>query len=171
MSEETDNQEAGAVDDWAEAMADAGLPEHLEDVDAQRTGFFIGSGLGGNGTLVDQIGEGSRRGADHVSPFFIPMAIANMASAQAAIDCGAQGPNYSTTSACASSGHAIGEATETILAAKGDSREHLAYENADLWFHTLVMLADQGLGPDDVLRELDRRFGLSGLEEKAARSK
>ena len=63
------------------------------------------------------------------------------------------------------------EATETILAAKGDSREHLVYETADLWFHTLVMLADQGLGPDDVLRELDRRFGLSGLEEKAARSK
>ena len=62
------------------------------------------------------------------------------------------------------------EATETILAAKGSSKEHLIYETADLWFHTLVMLAQQDLGPDAVLRELDRRFGLSGLEEKASRS-
>lgn len=63
------------------------------------------------------------------------------------------------------------EATETILAAKGNVREDLVYETADLWFHTLVMLAHQGLGPRDVLAELDRRFGLSGLEEKASRSK
>lgn len=61
------------------------------------------------------------------------------------------------------------EATETVIAAKGDSDEHLVYETADLWFHTLVMLAHKGLGPADVLRELDRRFGLSGLDEKAAR--
>jgi len=63
------------------------------------------------------------------------------------------------------------EATETILAAKSDSDEHLVYETADLWFHTMVMLAARGLGPDDVLRELSRRFGLSGLDEKAARGK
>jgi phosphoribosyl-ATP pyrophosphohydrolase len=62
------------------------------------------------------------------------------------------------------------EATETILAAKDGDKDHLVYETADLWFHTLVMLAQQGLGPEDVLRELDRRFGLSGLEEKAARN-
>jgi len=61
------------------------------------------------------------------------------------------------------------EATETILAAKGGKPEEIVYEAADLWFHTLVMLAHQGLGPDSVLRELDRRFGLSGLEEKAGR--
>ncbi len=63
------------------------------------------------------------------------------------------------------------EATETVIAAKGGERDQLVYETADLWFHTLVMLAHQGLGPDDVLNELARRFGLSGLEEKAARSK
>ncbi|MEJ2645662.1 MAG: phosphoribosyl-ATP diphosphatase [Gammaproteobacteria bacterium] len=63
------------------------------------------------------------------------------------------------------------EATETIIAAKEDSDEHLVYETADLWFHTMVMLAARGLGPDDVLRELGRRFGLSGLDEKAARGK
>ena len=61
------------------------------------------------------------------------------------------------------------EATETILAAKDGDKEHLVYETADLWFHTLIMLAQQNLGPDAVLQELARRFGLSGLDEKAAR--
>lgn len=63
------------------------------------------------------------------------------------------------------------EATETVIAAKGGDKEQIIYETADLWFHSMVMLADQGLGPDDVLRELQRRFGLSGLEEKAQRNK
>lgn len=63
------------------------------------------------------------------------------------------------------------EATETVMAAKDGNKEQIVYETADLWFHTLVMLAQQGLSPDDVLSELDRRFGLSGLEEKANRSK
>lgn len=61
------------------------------------------------------------------------------------------------------------EAAETIIAAKSGDREQLIYETADLWFHTLVMLAHAGLGPNDVLNELARREGLSGLEEKAAR--
>lgn len=61
------------------------------------------------------------------------------------------------------------EATETVLAAKSGDRDHLVYETADLWFHTLVMLAHYDRGPADVLAELDRRFGLSGHDEKAAR--
>ncbi len=61
------------------------------------------------------------------------------------------------------------EATETVMAAKEGAAEKIVYEIADLWFHTLVLLAHQGLSPDDVLAELDRRFGLSGLEEKAQR--
>jgi phosphoribosyl-ATP pyrophosphohydrolase len=61
------------------------------------------------------------------------------------------------------------EATETVIAAKGGDRKQIVHETADLWFHTLVLLAQQGLRPEDVLQELDRRFGLSGLEEKAAR--
>lgn len=61
------------------------------------------------------------------------------------------------------------EATETVVAAKGGDRKQIVHETADLWFHTLVLLAQQGLRPEDVLQELDRRFGLSGLEEKAAR--
>jgi len=61
------------------------------------------------------------------------------------------------------------EATETVIAAKGGDPKQIVHEITDLWFHTLVLLAQQGLRPEDVLQELDRRFGLSGLEEKAAR--
>jgi len=61
------------------------------------------------------------------------------------------------------------EATETVLAAKGGDREQIVYETADLWFHTLVLLSASELGPEDVLAELDRRFGLSGIEEKKQR--
>jgi phosphoribosyl-AMP cyclohydrolase / phosphoribosyl-ATP pyrophosphohydrolase len=61
------------------------------------------------------------------------------------------------------------EATETLLAAKGGDRRALVYETADLWFHSLVALAALDLGPEAVLEELARRFGLPGLEEKARR--
>ncbi len=63
------------------------------------------------------------------------------------------------------------EATETVIAGKSGDKQQIVYETADLWFHSMVLLADQGLSPDDVLAELERRFGLSGLEEKAQRSK
>jgi phosphoribosyl-ATP pyrophosphohydrolase len=61
------------------------------------------------------------------------------------------------------------EATETILAAKEGDPAKIVYETADLWFHCLVMLAKAGLKPQDVLDELARREGLSGIEEKANR--
>ena len=61
------------------------------------------------------------------------------------------------------------EATETVMAAKDGAPERIVSELADLWFHSLVLLAHEGLGPDAVLAELERRFGLSGLEEKASR--
>ena len=61
------------------------------------------------------------------------------------------------------------EATETVMAAKDDQPEKIIYEVADLWFHTLVLLAHKGLKPADVLNELARREGLSGLVEKANR--
>ena len=63
------------------------------------------------------------------------------------------------------------EATETVLAAKGGDRLHLVRETADLWFHCLILLARHGLGPGDVLAELRRREGISGIDEKAARKK
>ena len=61
------------------------------------------------------------------------------------------------------------EATETVMAAKDGARERIVAETADLWFHCLVMLAHYDLSPADVLAELARREGLSGIEEKALR--
>ncbi|HEX5538279.1 MAG TPA: phosphoribosyl-ATP diphosphatase [Methylophilaceae bacterium] len=61
------------------------------------------------------------------------------------------------------------EATETVMAAKDGDPQKIVYETADLWFHCMIMLAKAGLKPQDVLDELARREGLSGLAEKAAR--
>ncbi len=63
------------------------------------------------------------------------------------------------------------ESTETIIAAKSGDKQQIVHETADLWFHCLVMLAQQNLEARQVLEELERRFGLSGLEEKAARER
>jgi phosphoribosyl-ATP pyrophosphohydrolase len=63
----------------------------------------------------------------------------------------------------------IEEAGEVLLAAKDGDKAHLVYEVADLWFHSLVLLAHKGLSADDVLNELARREGLSGITEKANR--
>lgn len=61
------------------------------------------------------------------------------------------------------------EATETVMAGKDGARERIVAETADLWFHCLVMLAHYGLRPEDVLAELEKRAGTSGIEEKALR--
>ena len=89
---------------------------------AEATGILMASGLGGTNTLIDQIATCRIDGPSRVSPFFIPMAIANMAAGVAGIMFGALGPNYSTTSACASSGHALGESYEIIK--RGDAERH-----------------------------------------------
>lgn len=64
----------------------------------------------------------------------------------------------------------IEEAGECLLASKQGDKLHLVREVADLWFHTLVLLAWHGLAPEDVLAELRRREGISGIDEKASRS-
>jgi phosphoribosyl-ATP pyrophosphohydrolase len=61
------------------------------------------------------------------------------------------------------------EAAETLLAAKDGDKLHIVHETADLWFHSLVLLALHGLGPEDVLAELRRREGISGIDEKNSR--
>jgi phosphoribosyl-ATP pyrophosphohydrolase len=63
------------------------------------------------------------------------------------------------------------EATETVLAAKSGDRLHLVRETCDLWFHCMILLARHGLGPQDVLAEMQRREGISGIDEKAGRKK
>ncbi|MFT5572432.1 MAG: phosphoribosyl-ATP pyrophosphohydrolase [Cryomorphaceae bacterium] len=62
------------------------------------------------------------------------------------------------------------EATETVLAAKDGVADKIIYETADLWFHSMVLLAHQGLNPQQVVDELARRMGVSGIDEKASRS-
>ena len=63
------------------------------------------------------------------------------------------------------------EATETVMAAKDGERNKVIYETADLWFHTLILLSSMDIQPDEVLEELGRRFGVSGIDEKASRAK
>jgi phosphoribosyl-ATP pyrophosphohydrolase len=63
------------------------------------------------------------------------------------------------------------EALETVLAAERGDNADLIHETADLWFHTLVLLAQKGLHPSQVLEELQRRFGTSGIAEKASRGR
>ena len=62
------------------------------------------------------------------------------------------------------------DSTETIIAAKTGDKAQIVYETADLWFHCLVLLAQQNIEVRQLLDELDRRFGISGIEEKAARN-
>ena len=61
------------------------------------------------------------------------------------------------------------EATETVIAAKAGDRDQIVYETADLWFHLMILLKFSNIEPDEVFKELERRFGVSGLEEKAKR--
>ncbi len=97
-----------------EAMDQAGLPARLEGDLAERTGVILGTGLGGVGTLNDGFSTNALRGPDRISPFLIPMGIPNVGAGQIAINYGMTGPNFATVSACATGGHAIGEASETI---------------------------------------------------------
>lgn len=102
-----------------QAMDHAGLPERLEGELAERTGVILATGLGGVGTLVEGIVINATRGPDRVSPFLIPYGIPNTGAGQVSISFGATGPNFTTVSACASGGHAIGEASEIIR--RGDA--------------------------------------------------
>ncbi len=95
-----------------EAFADAEID--FKNEDSRRCGVIIGSGIGGLGTFEEQYRKLLKTSPRFVSPFFIPMMIINSASAEVAIEFCFKGPNFSVTSACATSGHAIGEAYRTI---------------------------------------------------------
>ncbi len=102
-----------------EALDQAGLPERFEGDLADRTGVILGTGLGGVGTLIDGFATNALRGPDRISPFLIPMGIPNIGSGQIAIQFGMTGPNFTTVSACATGGHALGESSEIIR--RGDA--------------------------------------------------
>ncbi|WP_047151618.1 beta-ketoacyl-ACP synthase II [Aneurinibacillus tyrosinisolvens] len=94
------------------AVADAGL--NVSEENAENVGVYIGSGIGGLGTWEDQHTVLMEKGPRRVSPFFIPMMIANMASGQVSIMLGAKGPNSAAITACASATHSIGDAFKII---------------------------------------------------------
>ena len=96
----------------AEAMNDSGLLDC--EFDRERFGVYVGSGIGGIQTMINQVHTLDERGPSRVSPFFIPMMIANMASGAIAIKYGAKGPTLPIVTACATSANAIGEAFRSI---------------------------------------------------------
>ena len=101
-----------AVAASVEAMADAGLTAGNYDVD--RTGVIVGSGIGGLKSFEEQHDVYRERGQSKISPFFVPMFIADIAAGVVSMRFNARGPNYATVSACATSAHAIGDAFRTI---------------------------------------------------------
>ncbi len=104
------------------ALEDAALA--VNKANAERVGVFIGSGIGGIWTWESQFDMLRNRGPDRVSPFFVPMMIANMAAGQVSIVLGAKGPGSCVTTACASGAHAIGDAMQIIR--RGEAEVMLA---------------------------------------------
>jgi 3-oxoacyl-[acyl-carrier-protein] synthase II len=144
-----------------EAMDQAGLPARLEGDEAERTGVILGTGLGGVGTLVDGITTNALRGPDRISPFLVPMGIPNVGAGQVAINFGMTGPNFTTVSACATGGHAIGEATETII--RGDADVMIAggteagiYEPMVGGFASMRALSTRNDDPEGASRPFDK---------------
>jgi len=144
-----------------EAMDQAGLPARLEGEEAARTGVILGTGLGGVGTLVDGISINALRGPDRISPFLIPMGIPNVGAGQVAISFGMTGPNFTTVSACATGGHAIGEAYETIRRNDADTMiaggtEAGVYEPLIGGFDSMRALSRRNDDPERASRPFDK---------------
>jgi 3-oxoacyl-[acyl-carrier-protein] synthase II len=144
-----------------EALDQAGLPGRLEGSLAERTGVIMGSGLGGVTTLFDNVLVMAERGPDRISPFFIPMGIANVGSGQIAITFGAMGPNFATVSACATGAHAIGEAWETIRRGDADlmlagGTEAAIHEAVVGGFSSMKALSTRNDDPTRASRPFDR---------------
>ena len=144
-----------------QAMDQAGFPARLEGDLAERTGVILGSGLGGVNTLFDNVLVMAERGPDRISPFFIPMGIANVGAGQIAIASGAVGPNFATVSACATGGHALGEAWETIR--RGDADVMLAggveagmHEATVGGFASMKALSTRNDDPEGASRPFDK---------------
>jgi 3-oxoacyl-[acyl-carrier-protein] synthase II len=144
-----------------QALDQAGLPGRLDGTLAERTGVILGSGLGGVHTLFDNVLLMGERGPGRISPFFIPMGIANVGSGQVAIAFGPLGPNFATVSACATGGHAIGEAWETIRRRDADVMlaggvEAAIHEAAIGGFCSMKALSTRNDDPAAASRPFDR---------------
>jgi 3-oxoacyl-[acyl-carrier-protein] synthase II len=102
-----------------QAVEQAGLADRPGNVDFDRVGVLIGSGIGGIATFEDQTRVMIERGPKRISPFFVPMFIPDIAAGHVSMRYGMRGPNYCTVSACASSAHALGDAMRIIQ--RGDA--------------------------------------------------
>jgi 3-oxoacyl-[acyl-carrier-protein] synthase II len=109
-----------AIGAAAQAVKDACLESNWSAVDLKRVGVIIGSGTGGLATFEEQMQAYLEKGPSRVSPFFVPMFMANVASALVSMKYGAKGPNYCTVSACATSGHSVGDAFRIIQHQEAD---------------------------------------------------
>jgi 3-oxoacyl-[acyl-carrier-protein] synthase II len=109
-----------AMSTAAQAVEQAGLESAMKSIAPERVGVIVGSGIGGLSTLEEQHEKLLDRGPGRVSPFFIPMFIGDMAAGMISMRYGAQGPNYATVSACASSAHAVGAALRAIRVGEAD---------------------------------------------------
>lgn len=109
-----------AVATAEQAMRQAGLEDRTAQTPSDRMGVIVGSGIGGLTTLEAQHSKMLERGPARVSPFFIPMFIADMAPGMISMRYGARGPNYATVSACASSAHALGLAVRSLRNGEAD---------------------------------------------------
>jgi 3-oxoacyl-[acyl-carrier-protein] synthase II len=143
-----------------EALDQAGLPERFEGDLAERTGVVLGTGLGGVGTLAEGFSTNILRGPDRISPFLIPMGIPNIGAGQIAIQFGMTGPNFTTVSACATGGHAIGESSEIIR--RGDADVMIAggaeagiYEPMVGGFAAMRALSTRNDDPEGASRPFD----------------
>jgi len=128
-----------------EAVEDAGL----RDFDPTRVGIVLGSAIGGVLGIMEQADVMRERGADRVSPHFLPSVLVDSASGQVAISLGIRGPNYAVVSACATGSHAVGEAAELIK--RGDVDAVLA-GGTEACMHPLILAgfcAMRGLAVED----------------------
>ncbi len=103
-----------------QAVGDACLDRSWDQIDRHRVGVIIGSGTGGLATFEENMRAYVEKGPSRVSPFFVPMFMANVAAAAVSMRYGAKGPNYCTVSACASSAHALGDAFRLIQHGEAD---------------------------------------------------
>ena len=144
-----------------QALDQAGLPGRIDGALAERTGVYLGSGLGGVSTLFDNVLLMAARGPDRISPFFVPMGIANVGSGQVAIAFGMLGPNFAIVSACATGAHAIGEAWETIRRDDADimlagGSEAAIHEAVVGGFASMKALSTRNDDPEAASRPFDR---------------
>lgn len=163
-----DRKDARRMDRYAQfaiaatglALADAKLV--ISEVNANRVGVIIGSGIGGIGVLTEQFKVLHEKGPGRVSPFFVPMMIANMASGQVAIQFGARGTNFCIVSACSTGAHALGEAAEIIRRGEADvmiagGSEAPIVPISVAGFNSMTALSTNNEAPQKASRPFDAR--------------